>query len=276
MRSLFASLFIALATAATADIARPDTLSDTLDLMLERLLPTYPDAAIDPANQNITLGATDGGVINGDNLHAVLQTSANDAEREAALERFVTTMIAATTAEPIEGPLPLDTLYPVLRHQSFAQSGASMGLYSEPFIGDMVRVYAIDSPDYVSYVTTDHFDDGLTLDALHAAAARNLAAKVEITRFEQNGDVIVLYTDGFYESSLLLDANLWRGFVDLWDEDIAMIVPARDVVIFAPAGDANAVALLDLIRDDVLTNGTHQLSDLTYIWRDDAWQLLPR
>jgi uncharacterized protein YtpQ (UPF0354 family) len=274
MRALLLTLFVALSGPVVADIAKPTSVMDTLVLMLDRLLPAYPDARIDLTSLNITLDATGDTVMNPDNLHSVLRNIENGADREAELDGFIATMIAANAAQPVDGPIPLDALYPVVRHASFAQNDGGMDLYSEPFVGDMIRVYAIDYPDYVAYVTMQNFDDGLTVDALHAAAADNLVAKFEITQFEQRGDVIVAYTDGFYESSLVVDGVLWTSVAAQFDDEIVMIVPARDMIAFAPASATGVVDVLADVRDDIITNGAHPLSALTYIWRGGAWQVL--
>jgi len=275
MRAFFFTLLIALSGATfspvVADIAKPATVSDTLDLMLERLLPAFPDAYIDPINQNIVMGADTDAVMNPDNLHSVLRNIDNGADREASLDGFITTMITAFSTDPIEGAIPLDIIYPVVRHESFAEGIASVKLHFEPFMGDMILVYAIDYPDYVAYVNDDSFEGGLDIDDMRAAAVENLQTKIDIAAVEQNGAFFFLTADGFYESSMVLDAALWDNIAEQMGEEIAMIVPARDTVIFTFASNVEAVETLNLIRDDIIKDGAHPLSSLTYIWRDGAW-----
>ncbi|SMX33657.1 DUF1444 family protein [Octadecabacter ascidiaceicola] len=276
MRAILLFLFIALSSTVRADIPKPETLDDTLEMMLERLLPTYPEARINRANRNIVLDPSGNVIFNPDNIHSVLRNLENGADREAELNAFIATMITANTDAGLEGALPLEILYPVVRHQSFVENDGSLGLYSEPFVGDMVRVYAIDYPDYVAYVTKDHFDDGLTVDTLHAVAARNLSRKIEGTEFQQHGDIILVVNDGFYESSLVVDNALWESFSEQLGDDIIMAVPARDLLMFTPASAGESVAFMNDYRDEIIADGAHPLSALSYIWNDGAWQVYDR
>jgi len=57
---------------AFADIERPTTLNDRLGLLLERLLPEFPDAVLNSVDRNITLDKDGDTTINPDNIHAVL------------------------------------------------------------------------------------------------------------------------------------------------------------------------------------------------------------
>lgn len=273
MRHLIAVLIALLPVVALADIAKPATLSDTLDLMLERVLNDFPQARIDRGNQTIVLDSDGDSTINPDNLHAVLNSIEDGAAREAELDRFVSVLMAANTAGTPDDAIPLDSIYPVVRHVDFVQSGAATGLYSEPFMGDLALVYAIDYPDYVAYVTQDNLDTGLTLQTVQDAARENLNRKLQITQFERNGGFYVVVTDGFYESSMITDSALWEGLATQLGEDLVAILPARDVLVFTVASDTATINRMALIRDNILTNGTHPLSDFTYIWMDGAWQV---
>ena len=97
MRTVFISFMCALwlGLPAFADIERPTTLNDTLGLLLERLLPEFPDAVLNSVDRNITLDKDGDATINHDDIHAVLQTTPDGAEREAALENFVAAMTDA-------------------------------------------------------------------------------------------------------------------------------------------------------------------------------------
>lgn len=276
MRALLVTLVLFFATTAHADIPRPTDLEQTLDWMLDRILPTHPDAQINRANRNITLDADGEIIINPDNIHAVLRTTEDGREREAALDSFIATMIAAIDEPALDG-LPLERVYPVVRHLSFAQASGATELYFEPFIGDMVKVYAIDYPDRVAYVTTDNLAGaGVTIDAVKKAAFANLATKLAQTQILNNGPGYMVITDGFYESSMLLDDALWADIAVQLGDDIVMIVPSRDVVVFGAAGNPDVIDFLSFSLRDALASGTHQLSERMYIWQGGSWQVLTR
>ncbi|MCF2872450.1 hypothetical protein L0664_15350 [Octadecabacter sp. G9-8] len=82
MRSFVLSLMCALCLsgAALADIEKPASLNDTLDLLLDRILPTFPQAQVNRTDRNITLDPADGSIVNPDNIHAVLQSAQDGAD----------------------------------------------------------------------------------------------------------------------------------------------------------------------------------------------------
>ncbi len=288
MRSFFVLLFVIATTtfisprAVLADLPKPANVGETLDLMLDYLRPDFPDAKINTAEQNITLDADGQMVLNPDNLHAILQTTDDGAEREAQFNAFLGTVVTSLNQSPATEGVPLDRVYPVLRHKSFAQAsngdvGNGAVPYAQPFIGDMVLVYAIDYPDHVAYVTQSHLDDAqVTLTQLQQAADLNLSLKLDETQFQQQNGSFMVITDGFYESSMVLDSALWADIARQLGDDLVMIVPARDLVVFAPASNAEAIGFLETARDNILNGGTHQLSGLMYLWQGGAWQVFAR
>lgn len=281
MRVRFAAVltatFVALAGMASGDIAKPATIEDTLDLMLEILLPDFPEARINRSERNIDIGP-DNGIMNPDNIHAVLQKIEGGAEREVALDQFMASLVASLTEPaPDLAAIPLERVYPVVRHRSFADNDGGLGLYFEPFVGDMIKVIAIDYPDRVAYVSIENLQEsGITLEALWQAAMQNLLVKREAAQYSGNEVTFMIMLDGFYESSLVFDDALWRSVRADFDDDIVMIVPTRDVIIVTKASAPEEVEFLDELRADMLANGTHQLSDFMYIRRNDRWQVYPR
>ena len=121
----------------------------------------------------------------------------------------------------------------------------------------MIKVYAINYPDYVAYVTNDHLEDGLTIDTFHAAAAQTLSRKTNATEFQQHGDIILAVGDGFYESSLMVDDTVWSSFAAQLGEDIVMTVPARDLLMFTPASMADTATFMFEYRDEIIADGAH-------------------
>lgn len=282
MRNFLILMCLIAAPALRADIPKPVSLNDTLALMLEHLRTDFPDAVINLDSQNIALDAEGQMVVNPDNLHAILQNIDDGAAREAELERFLDTLTASIDQAPLSDGIPLDRVYPVVRHESFAQFASGdapspVTPFAQPFVGDMVLVYAIDYPDHVAYVTQAHLDDNqISIAQLDRAADLNLSQKLDETQFQQQGGTFMIFTDGFYESSMVLDAALWADISRQLGDDLVMIAPARDVVAFTTASNKEEIDFLQGSRDNILANGTHQLSDLMYLWKDGRWQVLSR
>ena len=54
-------------------------------------------------------------------------------------------------------------------------------------------------------------------------------------------------------------------------DSIAMVVPARDLAIFAAASNVDGVAFLFEKRGEVLATGAYPLFEHLYYWRGGAW-----
>ena len=274
-----AAPYLIAASAAHAQIPKPENIDQTLDLMLDQLLADFPDAAINTDAQNINLDADGQMVMNPDNLHAVLRTIDDAVAREAELERFVATTVTSLTQAPVTDQVLLEQVYPVLRHERFitaGQGGTANAVmpYAQPFLGDMVLVYAIDYPSHVASVTQAHLDTSqLSEIRLKEKADLNLSRLLENIQIHQQNSAFMVVVDGFYESSTILDRTLWTDISRQLEDDVVMVVPARDLVLFTPASNTEGVDFLAEARDNILVNGTHQLSSLMYIWRDEGWQI---
>lgn len=265
MRHLILAMCLSTAP-AWADIPKPETLDQTLALMLPRLVEAFPDARIDWTARNIDLG--DGGsVLNPDNIHAVLRTIDDGAEREAELDRFIATMVTALQEDPTDDGLPLDSVYAVVRQESWATLAGSEDLLWEPFVGNMIRVFAIDYPDRVSYVTQTLLDEeDANLADLRWVAQQNMIAKGHDTQFQGDGQIFLARLDGFYESSLIMDDLLLAEISLQLEGDLVIGVPARDLFVFAPADNPAGVTRLRGIVADANANASHRLSERLYLW----------
>ena len=77
------------------------------------------------------------------------------------------------------------------------------------------------------------------------------------------------------------DAGLEGATIDTSDQSlminpdagdsIAMVVPARDLAIFATVSNVDGVAFLIKKRDEVLATGAYPLFERLYYWRGGAW-----
>lgn len=268
LRSILLALLCS-ATLAAADTPRPSTIDETLVLLRDTLRDRgWPNARINRAEQNIEVG--DGNIANPDNLHLNLRAARTDAERSVLLDEFVGALEAALAA-PSDADLALGRILPIIRDRRSLED-RQQTVVSRPFLGELRVYYVIDHPDRVEYLTKEALKNAKLSGAeIWTVSLQNLRHKVEITTFDTSQGVYVVETDGYYESSLLLYADLWTSVAAQLGGPIALIMPARNLVIFGPADDPDLVAYLKSLARSLIAASPGALSDDVFFWRGGAW-----
>lgn len=274
MRSLLAAVAIIFLTLpGAADVPRPATTDDTLDLLYESFVAAgYPDAVIDHENELVRIGDV---LVHAMNIHQTLQTADNDAERQTAFDNFVSVMVSELDGQEV-AILPIERILPVIRHRDFGMPPGMEELpVTDPFIGDMVLMYALDFPTHVSYLAPS--------DLERASLSRTDLTDIAFINFDRRGATVqvfsepplhVLVLDGFYEASFLARPGFWPEVEEMMGFRPAVIAPTRDLVVFADAEDPEALAALRGVRDEALEAGAYPLSEMLLVWDGEGWTVL--
>lgn len=172
--------------------------------------------------------------------------------------------LAQRVAEAVSGHTRIKTeaetrrftaaLVPVLKNRSFIAQFAAMArqkgapharLLHVPLFGDVVAVAALDLPKITRFVAMGEGGaHGMSdADVLHAAID-NWTRRVDRLEIRELGIVRVFhFGKGDYNASILVLPNPWEKVPDL-PRNVAFSVPSRDILAFADADDAEAVAAL--------------------------------
>lgn len=147
----------------------------------------------------------------------------------------------------------------------------------EPFVEDLVIVYAIHEPDRIGFVLTgDEKALGLNRSQLRALAMKNLKRvipKIELVQMPPS-PLLSISAGGDYDASLML-------FDDIWTDDQLKTKIEGDVVIAAPAGDLilitgsrsrKGIAALRKIAKTQLQKTSHPLTETLFVYRDGAFK----
>jgi uncharacterized protein YtpQ (UPF0354 family) len=114
------------------------------------------------------------------------------------------------------------------------------------------------------YIQAGHLREaGWSADQLHVHAVENLRAFArENLKLVDYGGTYAVILDGNFEASLLVVDDFWdRIATRQAGPDIAVALPARDVLAFCPAGSSEGLAGLQAIVDRVFPGGDHPISD---------------
>lgn len=184
-----------------------------------------------------------------------------------------------TAAATVEGPLVVDLTRVVPRVKAVYGNGTEdpdprsdpdgghMQLSHadspvfETFTTGLAIFYAMDMGDRYELIQNRHLPQGVTVEALHAAALDNMAREVA-DRTEVHGDplgTMMLTNGGNFEAAMLLTEGLWENLKDIFKDEICIAVPARDLLFIAgknnPAGREGLRGLVRKFFDEQKTAG---------------------
>lgn len=144
-------------------------------------------------------------------------------------------------------------LLPVLKNKVFVaefkarcrqQCGRSAQLLHIPLAGDIIVAAALDLPKITGFVTVGEGGPyGMSDEDIFRTAFANLNRRVGKLQLHDFGPVRALAFDSDYNASLLLAPKAWESVPNL-PRNLAIAVPARDVVAFADADDPRALEAL--------------------------------
>jgi len=280
-RALPIVIFFLFANTALAEIDRPTSLSETLNLLASALEESEQVVGLSinrsDSSIEVSWASSTTSTHYPHNLHAQLLNANTARERQelldAHVEAAITTGLASDAAFSKDD---LENVLPILRHvdyqNSFVAENPGQAIVSNGQIGDSLFLFTLDSATQITYLTEDSLSElGVTRRELFEIAARNLEAKLPELLIE--GDSIYSLTyDGYYETAFLTHAPLWRQI----DEQLGEVLigfPTRDLVIFVDGEQPGARDVLKEIVADFNDTGAYPVSEFIYSWQNDGWVL---
>ncbi len=143
--------------------------------------------------------------------------------------------------------------------------------------GDLIVTWVDDFDGGVRFVMPSALAErGLTREQLAVDAVTNLATRMNDQLSVRGGDgLYMIVADGTYEATcaLLLDRIVPQ--LPLTGEAI-VAVPARDLLLIADGAEPAALERMAEITTDVVTTGSHPLTDRFHVFRDGGLHPLER
>lgn len=296
MRLIWAAAFtLAFAHSAWADVARPETLDDTLTLMRDQFVadPRVTSTKIDLEQSYLSFQIGNGPlqISLPDTIHDTLQNATDDAAREKALVQFIDFTISASQSAAPEAALDLTQVFPVIRPKgfgiepiqpSFGRAPEIKGFGDEneeefsapvslPFTADMDIFFVQDKDQVIEFVTVDHLAQlDLTELELLTVARENLQTRDWDLKIEGGDGLHIISLDGDFETSFMLNQNFWRG-VDVGLGRIVAIVAARDLVLFVDGDVEGAIDNLRTLVDPSVNQFPNPISTIPLVWDNGSW-----
>lgn len=172
-----------------------------------------------------------------------------------------------------------DRIYPWVKEEmkdSHALNGKqiSKNAAAIAFIGNLKIVFAIrrDGDNY-EIVTDDMLAPDTDMEALYHTACGNLVRDVEFVIGNTWDGAYSIIADGLHEASSLCFKHIWQVSADKLEDDLVIMAPCKDTVLFAPANQRKIVkAMLEHGRKAYDT-GIDRITDMTFLFLRERREL---
>ena len=279
-RSWLALLVLAvlLPTAAFAALSR-DAFTQEFATVLRAALPDHKVEIVEPLQIRITDPKGEDSTAFLDNAYN--EYMADPDARQELIEHRVAAWVESLAVEDV--PLDPKNIVPIIKDRGWVEQATSMsksrgmaadeGQVIEDFNEDLVIVYAEDTPRNVRYFSTkDLAKAGVERSKLRALAISNLRRVLPKIEPHHGPVYSMLTADGNYEASLLLFDELWSKSEFKVDGDIVVAIPSRDVLLITGSRNAEGVARLREIADQISAEGTYTISDQLFVYRKGSFR----
>ncbi len=106
------------------------------------------------------------------------------------------------------------------------------------FVGDLMIIFVIErGEDTYEIIKDNMLPPELEIEELYQIACENLAKNVKFVISNTMYGGFGIIADGHHEASSLCFKHIWSVCVDKLQEDIIIMAPAKDMVLFVPAGN---------------------------------------
>lgn len=141
-----------------------------------------------------------------------------------------------------------DKIYPWVK-ESLVDHEALNGKYISPkdtpivsFVGDLMIIFVIERGEDIYEILKDNMlPPDVNIEEIYQIACENLAKNVKFVFSNTMYGGFGIIADGHHEASSLCFKHIWSICVEKLQDDVVIMVPAKDMVLFAPAGNQKVI-----------------------------------
>lgn len=172
-----------------------------------------------------------------------------------------------------------DRIYPWVKNEmkdSHALNGKRMSKNAAAiaFVGDLKIVFAIkrDGDNY-EIIMDNMLAPDTDIEALYYTACKNLARDVEFVIGNTWDGAYSIIADGIHEASSVCFKHIWQVCADKLEDDLVIMVPCKDTVLFAPASQRKVVEGLLMHGKGAYDTAADRITDMTFLFSKERKEL---
>ena len=145
-----------------------------------------------------------------------------------------------------------DQVYPWIKNELTDTQALNGKHFSEKdapvvvFLGELKIIFVIKrNADVFEVLKDSMLPPGCDIEDVYRKACENLVRDVEVVIGNTWYGAFAVLADGHHEASALCLKHIWQVCVDKLKDDLIIIAPAKDTVLFAPAGQPEVVKKME-------------------------------
>ncbi|EOS70672.1 hypothetical protein C818_01269 [Lachnospiraceae bacterium MD308] len=172
-----------------------------------------------------------------------------------------------------------DRIYPWVKNEmtdSHALNGRRMSEQTAAiaFVGDLKIVFAIkrDGDNY-EIVMDNMLPPDVDIEAMYQTACENLVRDIEFVIGNTWDGAYSIVADGIHEASALCFKHIWQVCVNKLKDDLIIMAPCKDTVLFAPAKQEKVVAGMLAHGRQAYDTGADRITNTIFLFSQEREEL---
>ena len=174
-----------------------------------------------------------------------------------------------------------DKIYPWVK-ESLVDHEALNGKYISPkdtpivsFVGDLMIIFVIErGEDKFEILKDNMLPPGTDIEALYHMACQNLVRDVKFVISNTMYGGFGILADGHHEASSLCFKHIWSLCAEQLNDDIVIMVPAKDMVLFVPASNKKQIEDMYAYGMEAYNRNKDKISDKLYCFTKNEKELI--
>lgn len=174
-----------------------------------------------------------------------------------------------------------DKIYPWVK-ESLVDHVALNGKFISPkdtpivsFVGDLMIIFVIKrGEDKFEIIKDNMLPPETDIAELYQIACQNLVRDVEFVISNTMFGGFGILADGHHEASSLCFKHIWSVCVDKIGEDIVIMVPAKDMVLFVQASNQKAIDAMVEYGNEAYARNRDKISNKLLLFKKEEKELV--
>lgn len=142
------------------------------------------------------------------------------------------------------------------------------------FVEGLMTVFVVkDGEESYKILKDTMVPEGITVEELYKTACENLARDVEFVFSNTLFGGFGILADGIHEASALCLRHIWDVCTEKLQDDVVIMVPSRDLILFAPESDEKIVKAMLQFGEQGWEQSMHKVTRKVFQYSRDRKEL---